>query len=64
MLSPLRVLLGRKLACSPNGPSVIHPNSLLRGLRDLCAMLSPLGVFLTPDNRGLLSVIENSTGGE
>jgi hypothetical protein len=47
-----------------NGPSVILPNFLLCGLRDLCAMLFPLRVFLAPDNLGLLSVIENCIAGE
>ena len=45
------------------GPSIL-PNWLLCGLHDLCAMLSPLSVFLASDNRDLLSVIENCIAGE
>jgi hypothetical protein len=61
-----RASIGRcpDIADNPDSLLCDLPNSLLRGLHNLCAMLSPLDVFLAPDSRGLLSVIENCIAGE
>jgi hypothetical protein len=64
MLSPASRLSRTEPSMFANGPSVILPNFLLCDLRDLCAMLSSIRVFLVPNHRGLLSVIENCIAGE